>query len=92
MEKLFLPVIAAADYQAFRGFMKDEIPATFDAWLRRHHECVSYWRAERCVVDVELNPDEFRRFCLSEAMGYDANALCVFADRVGKAKRHRPSG
>ena len=86
MEKLFLPVITSADYKAFRSLMKDEIPATFDEWLHRYHECVSYWRTERCVVDVDINPDEFRSFCLAEAIGYNANSLSVFANRLGKAK------
>ena len=87
MDEIFLPVIAEADFEAFRALLKDEIASTYDGWLKSHKERVQHWREKGRVIEVKANPDEFRRFCLSKTIPNDSNSLLKFIAAIGKADK-----
>jgi hypothetical protein len=87
VDEIFLPVIAESDFEAFRALLKGEIAPTYDGWTKSHQERVHYWSTQLGVIEVKAAPDEFRRFCLSEAIPYDGNSLLKFAAAIGKAKK-----
>lgn len=83
-ETYYLPVIAAQDFEAFRRLLKDEIGATYEIWLQRHREKVSYYGTAN-VVEINIAPDQFARFCHSETRAYDGKTLVDLAFRLGES-------
>lgn len=90
MAKILLPLpyIERQDYEAFRQILKDQIPSTYEEWFQRfsrtREEGGPIGGGEIVVVNVE--PNEFRSFCLSENIPYDTNSLSKFAEKKGGTK------
>jgi len=83
---LYLPRIAAQDFEAFRKIMKDEIAATFQEWLERRRERIAYYERD-ILIEVNVRPDEFVRFCHAESLAYNGRSLLDFAEFIGKANK-----
>jgi hypothetical protein len=80
------PRILSADYEAFRAILKDELPARYDDWLKTYSDSVEHFRRLGKVIEVDVNPDKFRAFCLSESIPYDLNSLSKFSRHISKTK------
>jgi hypothetical protein len=81
---IYLPKIVAADFEAFRILLKDDIAPSFDEWLRRRREQIAFY-ADDSIVERTVKPDEFARFCQSKGCAYDARALLACAECSAKA-------
>jgi hypothetical protein len=46
MAKMYLPVIAPKDYEAFRKILKDEIPSNYAEWRRDVDKCTGHSRIQ----------------------------------------------
>ncbi|HUZ31389.1 MAG TPA: hypothetical protein VMV19_04680 [Xanthobacteraceae bacterium] len=61
-----LPLIAPADYDAFRKLLGNELSATYQEWLQAHQDetrdCLRRG-ATASVSEIPVDPDEFARFC-----------------------------
>ncbi len=86
MDILPLPAIDAADYESFRALLKNEIPATYDGWLKDHQDRIHYWSHERAIIEIKIRPDDFTSFCLSKAKPYGMKTLVDFAHFVRDAQ------
>jgi hypothetical protein len=82
----YLPRIAAADFEAFRGLMKDDIAPTFEIWSERYKERLTYWGNISRVVEVDVHPDKFSSFCHRHSRGHNAKSLYDFAADIGESK------
>ena len=84
---IYLPYISAADFEAFRVLMKDEIAPTFQEWLNRRSERIALYYSTPGIIEVYVNPKDFSAFCSANSRGRDGRALLDFAEMTGKAKR-----
>lgn len=82
----YLPRVWEQDYPAFCGLMGRQIPPTYAAWLeflaQRRHEA----SASHEVMEIEVNPGEFARFCRLTEQKYDQATLARFI--ADKAEGH----
>jgi hypothetical protein len=83
---IYLPRIAPADFEAFRKLLKDEIAPTFQEWLKGHQEKLDYYRSPDVVIEVDVSPDEFKRFCDEKGAAYNARSFYDFAGIIGERK------
>jgi hypothetical protein len=59
-----LPIIRRHDYDTFRSLDGFDLPDTYDEWFNLHtNEKRERNQAGFDVVEVEVNPSEFARFC-----------------------------
>ncbi len=80
MAKEALPTFRPQDYDAFRSMPDLNLPHTYDEWLNLHREERLQCRDHgNTAVDVEINPDEFTRFCAENGTARDRKSLRVFA-------------
>ena len=85
----YLPIIREHDFEAFRKIMGSHLAYTYDGWLKLGAE----WRADpelQPFIEVEIDPDPFKRFIVGEGNNPDINALSKFATLLGKNKAGTP--
>lgn len=75
----YFPKLSSGDYQRFRSLMNDEIPNTFPQWEQRLANEKDQYLLQRhpngVCTDIEVNPDEFTRFCDTEGANYTFETL-----------------
>ena len=87
-EPAYLPAIAAADYEAFREIMKDNICPSFQQWLQGHTNRIEHYRGQDGgFVEVYIKPDEFETYCLTKGCAKDFGSLQRLAMEIGKRKK-----
>jgi hypothetical protein len=60
MAKMYLPVIAPKDYEAFRKILRDEIPSNYAEWRRDVDKWQAVHRAQQdTIIEVEISPNSF---------------------------------
>jgi hypothetical protein len=70
------PIIAKDDYPTFRQIIGDDIPATYDEWLKlQTKEIREFNQAGRNTKKVPVDPYEFSRFLT--ARGANANIVSL---------------
>ena len=79
----YLPRVWEQDYPAFCWAMGRQVPPTYAAWLdllaQRRREA----GATHEVVDIEVNPGEFARFCrLTEQKGDQATLTRFITEKA----------
>lgn len=80
---MYLPIIAAQDFEAFRAILKSEIAPTFQEWQQGHANRLAMYPTSYVIREIKVRPDEFARFCDRKCCGYDANSMIAFAEAVG---------
>ena len=87
MTKVFvIPVIRREDFDAFRRDVGSTLANTYDEWVRLlAKEVAEARRNGKTVVEVEVNYDEFERYCRTTGKKPDPMVLLEFA-------AHRPLG
>lgn len=76
MTKYFIPLIAPENYDAFRRILHDNIPNSYDVWLDlRAKERTVLIGQGFDVVGVEIEPNEFTRYCDREGAKRDIHTL-----------------
>ena len=81
MSKIFpIPIIPKHQYDAFRRELRPDLSDTYDQWL----EFVRQHRSERLrqgetILDVEVDLDEFTRFCATNGTKPNLKSLLDFA-------------
>jgi len=85
----FIPTIAKADYESFRRVINRNLPNTYDEWLYLAAK-VSADNVSKGNISnpVELNPDEFRRYCTATGAAPDLQALDNFAYEKGMGNKY----
>jgi hypothetical protein len=58
-----IPMLRESDYPEFRR-MLPELPSTYAAWLARKASIVATSRAPGGIADVDITPEDFRRYLL----------------------------
>jgi hypothetical protein len=84
MEKIYLPVIAEEDYEAFRSIMHSELPPSYSEWRERHATRVAYWSKTHQIVEVDVKPTGFGEFIHKNGRAGDQRALIDFAARMSE--------
>ncbi len=74
-----LPVIAPADFDAFRRLMGHELPPSYAEWTERHRERMREYREREVIVEVPVKPAEFEAYCLANSRERNGMALLGFA-------------
>ena len=74
------PLISAHNYEGFCQLIKDDFPQSYEQWLglvtkRRIEESQRGYR----FVEVDVNPDEFARYCAETGQYCNSAALGRFA-------------
>ena len=77
---IHVPVIQPTDYDAFQSILDDQIPETYTEWLKGYTEFKKELIANsQPARDVEVNPQEFERFCFSRKIPPNQKLLGEFA-------------
>jgi ribosome biogenesis SPOUT family RNA methylase Rps3 len=64
MAILYSPKISADDYNAFRRILHSHLPDTYDEWLYLEtKQCADWLGRGHTVRNIEVDPDEFVRYC-----------------------------
>jgi hypothetical protein len=84
MAKMYLPVIAPKDYEAFRDLLKDKMPSSYDQW--RHD--IDKWRAlhreqQDTIIEVEISPTSFADYLRENDYAPRLKSLVGFAAHRG---------
>jgi hypothetical protein len=82
---IYLPKITAENFGVFRKLLKDDVGATFDEWLQRRWNRITEYSNGNTVIEINVNPDGFTRFCDEKSLPYDGNSLLAFAEMIGKS-------
>jgi hypothetical protein len=60
----YLPIFSPKDHNAFWRLINPDFPDTYDKWLKLHlKERAEFERLGETVIDVQVYPSEFVRFC-----------------------------
>jgi hypothetical protein len=81
----YLPKITVADFEAFRSILSGQIGATFQEWLKRRDQKIALY-GPATIIEVAVDPDQFKRFCFEGSRAHDVRNLYEFAERTAKAK------
>jgi hypothetical protein len=81
---IYLPRIGAADFEAFRKLLKDEIAANFHEWLERRRQQIEFYGTP-ATIEVDVSPREFAWFCHESSRAYNMGSLLEFAESVAKS-------
>jgi len=90
MAKMYLPVIAPKDYEAFRKILRDEIPSNYAEWRRDVDKWQAAHRAQQdTIIEVEISPNSFADYLrqndyapgLKRLVGFSADQGEVIAGR-----------
>jgi hypothetical protein len=84
MATKFVPNIAEEDYQSFRSMLHGSIPDSYYDWLNLAFEMKTESIGEgNFAAAVEVNPDEFARYCRSTENLSNLYSLKQFAHAKG---------
>ena len=87
MMTTYIPKIIAKDYESFRRFLGADIPNTYNEWLKFADKEANRVRTKGNIPKLmEVNPDEFARYCAKEGTHRDFVSLKAFA--LQKADGH----
>ena len=82
----YLPIISPNDHNAFWRIINPDFPDTYDEWLKLHtKERAGFMRVGESVIDVQVYPNEFVRFCEARGCACTLKSLEDFA--IEKAPR-----
>ena len=85
---IYLARIAPTDFEAFRGLLKDQIgAASFKEWSETYRQQVELYSKTDTVVQTDINPDQFARFCHATSRAYDMGSLLEFAQSIAKGNQ-----
>ena len=88
MDSIYLPFIAAADFEAFRAFMKHHLPDTYSEWEQRHQQQITdCYRQALGHTEVAITPAEFAAHCQANGHEPKATVLRRFAREKATKKR-----
>jgi len=86
MAKMYLPVIAPKDYEAFRKILRDEIPSNYAEWRRDVDKWQAVHRAQQdTIIEVEVSPNSFADYLRQNDY---APAAAAFS-RIDNSRRDR---
>ena len=73
MPTFYFPKLTADNYEIFRRLTKFSMPETFVQWEQQQagkkDDYCSEWSPYGICVDVEVTPNEFKRFCAATGYG-----------------------
>lgn len=92
MATIPVPFIAKSDYEAFRSLMGHNLPPTYAKWLPVQQDAVRE-ALRLCgnigsVTEIQVNPDEFARFCGETGAIADTASLMRFVKEKGSGNRY----
>lgn len=87
-ERYFLPKIAAHNYDTFCGLIGSDLPNTYNEWLQlQAKETRERTQVGYDVQMIEIDPNEFARYCGAKGVATDTLRLVHLA--CEKAAGHR---
>ena len=88
MVTTYLPLIRESHYKAFRGFMGNNLPDTYDEWgylaLKDKSDFIA---RDETIRDIEVYLDEFRRYVAAYGNERTLHALRNFAFEKGSGQK-----
>jgi len=88
-EEYLIPKIAAKDYDAFRRIINADFPYTYDEWLKLMAERrLEHERRQFIAREIEVNPDEFTRYCRAKGSSYNLKTLEDFTAEIATGNRY----
>jgi hypothetical protein len=83
------PIIPKADYPAFRAAVGPELADTYEEWLKRHANQIDEARRRgENIAEIEVNFDEFTRFCSSTRTTPNLKTLLDFTIEKSAGQRY----
>ncbi len=88
-DEFLFPDIAAHNYDAIRGREATDFPNTYDEWLKLINERrLEHERRNFITRKVQINPDEFARYCGRYGDPHDLKRLMDFAAEKAAGNRY----
>jgi len=83
----YLGLLTKDNYESFRRILKDA-PATFEQWSHLHMQKTTDLVGKRWeVIQVEIDPDDFKRHCDATHSPYNLHSLDNFAFEVAQREK-----
>jgi hypothetical protein len=84
-----LPYVAVRDYEAFFSLMEDEVPGTHPEWVQfMNKRRLEEEQRGMTVKFVDVNPDEFTRYCGATGQRHNYAALTRFVIEKAGGNRY----
>ena len=75
-----LPFLGREDYETFRGLNGSDLPDTYDEWFKLHSkQKLDRSRVGYVVKEIQVDPNEFVRFCATRRIVPNGDSLLKFA-------------
>jgi hypothetical protein len=89
MVTMFIPTIAAKDYDAFRRLMNRDLPDSYDKWLHLVLQMTADNDGKGHISEpVDLDPHEFTRFLGATGNTANLHSLRNFAFEKGMGHKY----
>jgi hypothetical protein len=90
MPTFYVPRVREQHYDAFHRVLKDDVPQTHAQWrdrqLRQEVQLSSGWESPVKLIEVEIDPDEFARYCDRTNSNYTIETLYRLATEKASGK------
>jgi hypothetical protein len=88
MDEIPFPIIRPDYYNAFWRLANGDLPDTYDEWLKIHSDRRLKRRQRgEVVIDVEVYPHEFARYCEAHNVACNLESLGDFAMHKFRSQR-----
>jgi hypothetical protein len=89
MAILYSPKISANDYDAFQRILHPHLADTYNEWLYLQAQQSADWVTRGHVVrEIEVDPDEFSRYCHTTGASHNLHGLGKFAEEKSGGKQY----
>jgi hypothetical protein len=89
MMSVCYPKIRPTDYALFRGVLDRDLPASYDEWFDlARKEMRGITVNGDAPIEIEVDPDEFARYCHAERYARTLAQLKQFAAEKGRGKSY----
>lgn len=80
----FIPRISEHNFPRLKALLKEELPATSFSEFeehRKHKKC--HWSTEGRVIEIEVDPNNFLKFCATNNKVHNGRSLQDYVDTIG---------
>jgi hypothetical protein len=90
MGKIYIPVIAPEDFDAFKKLLGPQLSMSYDEWIKLSYTMwhPDHLEEDETIVDVKVYPDEFARYLKATRSAEDLKSLLPFAEAISKGTRY----
>jgi hypothetical protein len=87
MGTIFIPRVTEADHEVLLNVVHEYPSYSYDKWLNFRAKEIAQWKAGGGeVIEIDVSPDDFSRYCRDTGARPDINAFRAIATAKGTGK------